>query len=170
LAETSVLVALATVLFYFKLYTFPQGGEITFGSMTPILLLALRRGMKTGVVAGVVFSLIVLALEPMVYYPAQFLLDYPLAFGSLGVAGLFRGRGLSGAEAGVAVGIGSRFVWHFLSGIIFFASFTPVGESPVLYSAIYNASYLLPEMAISGAAMVVLVRRGIVEAQIRKDQ
>lgn len=160
--------ALATVLFYFKIYTFPAGGEITFGSMTPILLLALRRGVRVGVVGGVVFSFIVLALEPFVYNPAQFLLDYPLAFGALGLAGIFRGRGLGGAVAGVFVGITGRFTCHFLSGIIFFASSAPSGESPALYSAIYNGSYLLPELAISAAAMVILVRRGLVGYQIRK--
>jgi thiamine transporter len=165
-AEVSVMVALATVLFYFKLYTFPQGGEITFGSMTPILLVALRRGVRVGVVAGVVFSLIVLALEPFVYYPVQFLLDYPLAFGSLGLAGLFRGKGMDGALAGVALGIGSRFVCHFLSGVFFFPA--PPGESVVVFSAVYNASYLIPEFVISATAMAVLVRRGVVGIGLRE--
>jgi thiamine transporter len=167
LAEVAVLVALSTVLFYFKLYTFPQGGEVTFGSMTPILLLSLRRGVKAGVIAGVVFSFIVLALEPFVYYPAQFFLDYPLAFGALGLAGLFKGRGGVGAVAGVAVGIGGRFVCHFLSGVIFFANYAAeYGYSNAyIYSAVYNASYLIPELAISVTAILGLARVGLVETK-----
>ncbi len=173
LAEIGVFVALSTVLFIFKLFTFPQGGEVTFGSMTPILLLSLRRGVKPGILAGIIFSFIVLALEPAVYYGVpQWLFDYPLAFGALGLAGLFQGKGTSSAIAGVAVGIGGRFVFHFLSGIIFFASFAP---SPaffvvVVYSAVYNASYLIPELVISATAMLVLVRRGLVGVKVREGQ
>lgn len=165
LAEIAVLVALSTVLFYFKIYTYPQGGEVTFGSMTPILLLGLRRGVKAGVVAGVIFSFIVLALEPFVYYPAQYFLDYPLAFGALGLAGLFKNRGAAGALAGVAVGISGRFVCHFLSGIIFFASYAAAAgyDNAAVYSAVYNASYLIPEFAISATAILGLVKGGLVE-------
>ncbi len=173
LAEIGVLVALSTVLFLFKIYTYPQGGEVTFGSMTPILLLALRRGVKPGIVAGVIFSFIVLAIEPMVYYGVpQWLFDYPLAFGALGLAGLFRGRGNSGALAGVALGIGGRFAFHFLSGIIFFASYAPsqAFDVVVAYSAVYNASYLIPEFAISATAMLVLWRRGLVDTKVRQVQ
>jgi thiamine transporter len=50
-----------------------------------------------------------------------------------------------------------------MSGVIFFASFAPAGESPVLYSAAYNASYLLPELVISSFAISVLLRRNILK-------
>jgi thiamine transporter len=164
LAEMAVLVALSAVLFNFKLYTFPQGGEVTLGSMTPILLLALRRGVKAGVVAGVIFSFIVLALEPFVYYPVQYLLDYPLAFGALGLAGLFKNKGAAGALAGVALGIGGRFLCHFLSGIVFFASYAQAAgySNAELYSIVYNASYLVPELVISATIILGLARVGLV--------
>ncbi len=170
LAESAIMIALAAVLFSVKLYTYPQGGSVTLGSMIPILLLALRMGPRVGIVAGMIFSVIVLSLEPFVYYPAQFLLDYPLAFGALGLAGLFRGRGELGALLGVGAGVGGRFVCHFLSGVVFFASFAPVGESAVVYSAVYNASYLIPELVISATAMLVLVRRGLVGVKVRQNQ
>lgn len=172
LAEIAVLVALSAVLFYFKVYTLPNGGEITFGSMTPILLVALRRGVKPGIVAGVLFSVIVLALEPVVYSVPQGLFDYPFAFGALGLAGIFKGKGISGAIAGVAVGISGRFVFHFLSGIFFFASYapSPAFADIAIYSVVYNASYLIPEFAISATAMLVLVRRGLVDIKVRQGQ
>ncbi len=75
----------------------------------------------------------------------QVLLDYPIAFGALGLAGFFRNRPF----LGVNVGIAGRFVAHFVSGIIFFATYAPEGMSPIVYSAIYNGSYLLPELVIS---------------------
>ena len=182
LAEAAIMVALASVLFYFRPYTSPQGGEVTLGSMTPILLLALRRGVKVGVLAGMAFSLVVVTIEPFVYAPAQYLLDYPLAFGALGLAGFLGGpRNEGGSQsslsrygfplAGVLVGISGRFLCHLVSGVIFIGLFVPgfTGD-PVPYSAIYNASYLLPELAISATVMAILVRRGVVEVGLREGK
>ena len=157
LAEVAVMVALSSVLYIIKIFTLPQGGSITFGSMVPIFVLSLRRGPKVGILAGIVFSFFVLYYEPFVYNPVQYMFDYPLAFGSLGLAGLFRRRPL----IGVGAGISSRFVCHFISGLVFFASFAPTGESPALYSAIYNGSYLIPEFAISAGVIYLLLKRNI---------
>jgi thiamine transporter len=150
------MVALATALNTVKIFTLPEGGSVTLGAMVPLLLLALRRGTRVGVIAGMVYGVIDVYFEPFVYNPVQFLLDYPLAFGALGLAGQFRGRPV----IGVAAGIAGRFVCHFLSGIIFFASFAPAGESPAVYSAVYNGSYLVPELVISAAIIFVLANRG----------
>ncbi len=177
LAESAVMIALATVLNSVKVFTFPEGGSVTLGAMVPLLFLALRRGAKVGFMAGAVFGVIDVYFEPFVYNPIQFLLDYPLAFGALGFAGLFRSRtAVAGggkefrtavwAVTGVAAGIAGRFVCHFLSGLIFFASYAPSGESPALYSAVYNASYLLPEFAISAFVVFVLASRGTLRVGI----
>ncbi len=164
LAETAVAVALAGALNLIKIFSLPQGGSVTLAAMVPILLLALRRGWKVGVVAGVVLGLVVLVEEPFIVHPAQLVLDYPLAYGVLGLAGFFRKQPV----VGVAVGIGLRFVSHFVSGIVFFASYNPGSISlgiftlqnidAVTYSALYNASYLIPEFVISGILIGILVR------------
>ncbi len=145
IAEVVSFVALATALSYIKVFSLPQGGSITAGSMVPILWLALRRGPKVGLFAAAVYGLVQLAVEPFIVHPLQVLLDYPLAFGALGLAGFFRNRPF----VGVNVAFGGRFIAHFLSGIIFFASYAPEGMHPIVYSAIYNGSYILPELAIS---------------------
>jgi thiamine transporter len=172
LAEGCVMIALATALNAIKIFTFPEGGSITLGSMVPLLFFALRRGAKAGILAGAVFGIIDLYFEPFVYNPIQFLLDYPLAFGALGLAGLFKGRWQGTRPEGVvavlavAVGIGGRFCSHFLSGLVFFASYAPAGESPALYSAVYNASYLIPELVISATVIFVLANRGTLKMSL----
>ena len=146
IAETVVFVALATVLSYIKFFDLPQGGSVTAASMVPIIWLALRRGPKVGLFAATVYGVVQLALGPEgIYYPAQVLLDYPIAFGLLGLAGFFQKRPF----LGVNIGIIGRFLAHFLSGIIFFASYAPEGMHPAIYSAVYNGGYLLAELAIS---------------------
>lgn len=157
LSEAAVLVALAGALNFVKIFTLPQGGSITAGAMVPICWFALRRGAKWGIFAGVVFSFVVM-LNPVDFYvvnPAQLLLDYPIAFGALGLAGAFRRHPL----VGVGVGILGRFLSHFASGVIFFSMFAPTGMSPLLYSALYNGSYLSGEFVVTVLIMFLLVKR-----------
>lgn len=159
LAESIVAVALAGVLHLITLFQLPQGGRVTAAAMVPIFLVALRRGSRVGVLAGVAYGLVVFVEEPFIFHPVQFLLDYPIAFGVLGLAGFFRRKPL----AGVAMGIAGRFVSHFISGIVFFATYAPEGMNPALYSAIYNGSYLVPEFLVSSIALFILERRRILE-------
>jgi len=77
-----------------------------------------------------------------------------LAFGVLGLAGFFRDSPL----LGVIIGVATRFCSHFVSGIVFFASYAPAGMSAYEYSAIYNGSFLLPELIITTIIMSGLVR------------
>jgi thiamine transporter len=155
LAEVVVFVSLASVLSLVShsFFSLPQGGSINIG-MIPVFWLALRRGPKIGIFAGAVFGVVDLAIEPFVVNPIQFILDYPLAFSALGLAGFFKNwRGL-GPVVGVVVGGIGRFCSHFVSGIVYFASYAPQGQSPALYSLIYNGTYMFPSIVI--CAIVIL--------------
>ncbi|MEM2130333.1 MAG: energy-coupled thiamine transporter ThiT, partial [Candidatus Bathyarchaeia archaeon] len=145
IAEIAIFVALSSVLSYVKVFSLPNGGSVTAGSMIPILWLALRRGAKVGLFAAAVYGCVQLVLDPFIFHPVQVLLDYPIAFGMLGLAGFFQSRPF----VGVNVGILGRFLAHFICGVIFFADYAPEGMHPIVYSAIYNGSYLLPELVIS---------------------
>lgn len=149
-----MFVSLATVLSYIKIFSLPQGGSVTAASMVPILWLALRRGPKVGLFAATLYGVVQFALGPYIFHPAQVLLDYPVAFGLLGVAGFFQKRPF----IGVTLGIVGRFVAHFFSGIIFFAIYAPEGMHPAIYSAVYNGGYLLVELVIS-VYVIYLLRK-----------
>ncbi len=153
LAEIVVFVSLATVLSYIKIFSLPQGGSVTAASMVPILWLALRRGPKVGLFAATLYGVVQFALAPYIFHPAQVLLDYPVAFGLLGLAGFFQNRPF----IGVTLGIVGRFVAHFFSGIIFFAIYA--GDmNPAVYSAGYNGGYMLIELVIS-VYVIYLLRK-----------
>ena len=92
IAEIVAFVSLSTALSYIKLFGLPQGGSVTAGSMVPILWLALRRGARIGLFGAAVYGFVQLAVEPFIFHPAQVLLDYPIAFGMLGLAGFFQNR------------------------------------------------------------------------------
>jgi thiamine transporter len=130
--------------------------------MVPVMLLAFRRGPRVGVFAGVVFGLAQMVLDGWIYNPFGMVLDYPLAFGVLGLAGIFKKIPL----IGVVVSLVSRFLSHFLSGVLFFAMYAPEGMSPLVYSAIYNGSYMLPELVISGILIYLLVQRDLLNLNL----
>ena len=145
LVEASAMIGLSTVLYLIPLYRLPQGGTVSAGSMVPILFLSLKRGPTIGAVAGGIFGLLQYLIEPFFLHPIQFLLDYPLAIGALGIAGLFIRYPFVGIISALTV----RFICHFLSGIIFFSSYGIEGVNPIAYSITYNIAYLLPELIIS---------------------
>lgn len=156
LVETAVMVALAIGLNQIKVYHMPQGGSITAGSMIPILLIALRHGVRWGVLGGVAMGLLDLLLAGYVVHPVQLLLDYPVAFGMLGLAGLGAGRNPYVAGALSSLALLGRLTAHFISGVVWFGSFAPEGQSVWAYSLGYNASYMIPEMIISAVLLAML--------------
>jgi len=160
IAEVAMVVALSTALSFIKIYHLPQGGSITAGSMVPLILLALRRGPLIGLFGSTLYGLIQFMLEPYALTPVQVALDYPIAFGVLGLAGLFTAYPV----VGVGVGIGGRFLAHLVSGVVFWAEYAPPGMNPWVYSAIYNGSYLLGEFVVSAILTYLLIRRGVLEA------
>ena len=162
LAEIAIFTALSTALSLITFVVFPQGGSVTAGSMVPMLWLALRRGPKIGIFAGVVYGLVQLAVLPQVYFPTQVLLDYPLAFGCIGLAGVFKKY----AILGVVVAVTGRFIMHLVSGAVFFASYAPTGMNPWIYSALYNGSYMLPELLISIFFIYLLQRNKVLKVYI----
>ena len=156
LTEAALAIALAFVLGLIKVFQMPFGGSISF-EMIPLILLALRQGAVVGTVTGAAYGRLNLAIEPFVVHPVQVLFDYPLAFGALGLAGLFRPT-VRGAVLGAAVAVLARFVCHFVSGVVFFASYAPEGWNPYLYSAAYNAAYLVPSLVIALVVVVLLLK------------
>jgi thiamine transporter len=161
-AEMILFIALANALylvskFYLPFLHLPQGGTITIGSMVPIVWFSLRRGLRWGVEAGIIYGLVHMIISGDIYYPTQIILDYPLAFGALGLAGAFRNRPV----IGVSVGILGRFACHFVSGVVFFGQYAWAGWNVYAYSAAYNATYLVPEFIISSAVIFLLLKRNL---------
>jgi len=156
LTEAAFAVALSFVLGFIVLFKMPFGGSVSL-EMIPLILLALRQGWKVGVVAGAAYGLLDLAIDPYVVQPVQVLLDYPLAFGALGLAGFFKPT-VRGAILGATVAVLARFLCHVVSGVVFFVSYAPDNWNPFLYSAAYNAAYLAPSLGIVLVVVVVLLK------------
>jgi thiamine transporter len=161
LAEGTVIVALTVILkdILPPIYHLPQGGSVSMAGMVPLLWFSLRRGLRAGFEAGAIYGLVNMALGGYIVDPIQALLGYPVAFSSLGLAGLFKRYPLFG----VGVGISARFLAHFVEGVWFFGIYAPKGMHPIIYSALYNGSYLLVEFIISAIVMYIIVKKQLLE-------
>jgi thiamine transporter len=144
LVVASLTIAIAYILSYMKFYRMPFGGSITPASMLPILLFAWYYGTLPGMAVGLVFGLLQMTTDLYVVHPVQLFMDYMLAYAALGLAGLFK-KNLS---VGIIVAGLTRAVVHILSGVVFFASDAPQGQSPWIYSILYNMTYLGPDIII----------------------
>ena len=161
LANASLCIALAFILSYVKLYEMPQGGSVTLASMLPIFMFAYAYGVGPGLAIGFAYGLLQFVQGGWFVHPIQFLLDYyPLAFAMLGFAGIARKLPDSwGMIPGILLGAFMRFLCAFLTGVFFWGD--GAGEQNVLvYSAVYNGTYLIPETIICMViAMIPQIRR-----------
>lgn len=148
LVFSAVAIALAVVCSMIKLFEAPMGGSVTLLSMLFIVLIAYWYGPYVGIMTAVAYGLVQFVTEPIFYTIPQMLLDYPLAFGALGLAGFFYKKKY-GLQIGYVIGVLGRFVFSTISGVVFFAAYAPEGMHPLVYSMGYQASYLLPEAVVT---------------------
>lgn len=144
LVYCSAAMALAVVTSFIKFGSLPFGGSITLFSMMFICLIGYIYGAKTGLITGIAYGILQFITGPYIYAPLQVLLDYPLAFGALGLAGFFSTK-KHGLITGYLAGAFGRYICHVISGYIFFASYAPENVNPFLYTLGYNATYIVPE-------------------------
>ena len=156
LVFSGVAMALAIVASEIKFARLPFGGSVTLFSMLFIVLIGYWYGAKAGLLTGFAYGLLQFILDPVFYSPWQLLVDYPLAFGSLGLSGFFSKK-RHGLLFGYLAGVFGRYFFVFLSGVIFFASYAPT-QTPlgiVIYSLGYNGSYILPEAMVTVAILAI---------------
>lgn len=153
LCEGAVLVVLAQILGYLKLWQMPWGGSITL-SMLPIFLFACRWGMGPGLMSGFVFGVLQFMYDGGIALGWQSILgDYLLAFTALGFAGLFRGKP-SSVFLGTVTGSVARFLVHYVVGATIWAEYMPeeffgmTMTTPWFYSLLYNGFYMAIDMVL----------------------
>lgn len=148
LVFSAAAMALAMVCSLIKFADLPMGGSVTLFSMLFIVLIGYWYGPYVGIMAGFAYGLLQFVIEPIFYTLPQMLFDYPLPFAALGLAGFFSNRKW-GLQIGYVVSVVGRYIFHVISGYIFFASYAPEGMHPLVYSIGYNATYIVPEAVIT---------------------
>jgi thiamine transporter len=154
LVEIGIFVGIAIVLELISTIIpflhMPQGGSLSLG-MLPIFLIAYRYGIKEGMIAGFVFGIIIFILSGYAIHWGSIFFDYIFAFTALGFAGIFKKNALLSNKsfiAGIILGGFLRYIFHGLSGVIFFSAYA--GDfNPWFYSFIvYNLPYMLASIIL----------------------
>lgn len=157
----AVSIALGTILSEIKIIDFPWGGSATLLSMLIICLPGYLFGLGAGLMTGVAYGILQLLVDPYVLFPMQLVMDYLLAFGSLGLSGIFASS-KNGLIKGYLTGILGRYVFTVLSGWIFFGEYAWEGWPVLPYSLVYNGIYIFAEAAITLVVLAIpAVRNGI---------
>ena len=139
IAFAAIAIALATVIATFLKFKLPfwfSGGSITLFSMLIIALVGYWYGPVTGLIAAITYGILQFITGPYYVHPLQVALDFPLAFGALGLSGFFwkKKNGL------------------IISGAIFYTEY--VGNTKDNFLAlwagiVYNMSYIIPEVILT---------------------
>ncbi|SDI20721.1 energy-coupled thiamine transporter ThiT [Alteribacillus bidgolensis] len=161
--EIAFMAGLSIILSYIEFSApWAMGGSISL-VMVPIFIIAFRRGWKAGMMTGFLTGILQILFGAIIVHPIQFILEYPIAYAVLGLAGLFVSRNNFKHEVpvfliiiGVAFGTLLRFIDHFSAGLVWFGEYAPDGVPVVTYSAVYNASYLVPEMLITIFVVILI--------------
>jgi len=179
LTLSAVMIALSLVLSLVKVYQLPLGGSITLFSMLPVCAISVCYGVKNGLFVSILYAFLQVAVDlsslmgygmTALTWVGCLLFDYILAYGILGISGIFRKKGTIGITSGIALACVIRFISHFISGAIVFAVWCPDGWNVYWYSVVYNGSYMLPELILTVIGAVLLFRIPVIRKLIEERQ
>lgn len=192
LTTSGIMIGIAAILSFIKVYELPWGGSVTLFSMVPIMMLGYMYGPSWGLLCGAVHGALqaIFGASSQAFAGQEFLtviavimIDYLIAFAVLGLAGIFKDKiknhivafALGAFVAGVF-----RYIAHVISGFLIFGSYAEwfFGDPEsgfsaakgaeimslytgkmlsLIYSLIYNAAYMVPEIIFSVLAVVIIM-------------
>lgn len=170
LAESAMMVALSIAVFIvsdFIPWPYAYGGGFSMFGQVPIILVSYRHGVKNGLAASMALAIfeMIMGYRNFAYVSgiAAYLIvafaDYIVAFGCLGLGGMFRNK-LSGQAAELALGGATvciiRFICHFISGVTIWSGYCPEGMAVAWYSFIYNGSYMAIELILTVVGLIAV--------------
>ena len=170
LAESAMMVALSIAVFIvsdFIPWPYAYGGGFSLFGQVPIILVSYRHGVKNGLAASMALAIfeMIMGYRNFAYvsgiaaYLIVALADYIVAFGCLGLGGIFRNK-LKNQSAELALGGAMvciiRFICHFVSGVTIWSGYCPEGMAVAWYSFIYNGSYMAVELILTVIGLIAV--------------
>ena len=174
IATGGVCLALAFVLSQLKLFEMPMGGTVTPASTLPIIAYGVAFGPFWGFIIAFIFSLLQL-IGGWLVTPFQVFLDYTIGYTALGFAGFaalkpdsrskisgalnrFRAASILKILVFTIIAYVVRWLGSVASGVIFYAEYAADAgyDNALVYSMVYNGSFLLVDLAILSVVLVVL--------------
>lgn len=160
----AIAIAMSFALSYARFIHLPQGGSVTFASLLPLMIYCCMFGTRRGIVVCLIYGCLQALQDTYIIHPVQFILDYPLAFGMIGVSGFFCERTplkknkLIAFIVGAVIAVVLRYACHICSGVFAFADYADLEtyDTAIAYSFAYN-SFTIVDLAIDLAAGILLL-------------
>ena len=160
----AIAIAMSFALSYARFIHLPQGGSVTFASLLPLMIYCCMFGTRRGIVVCLIYGCLQALQDTYIIHPVQFLLDYPLAFGMIGVSGFFCERTplkknkLIAFIVGAVIAVVLRYACHICSGVFAFADYADLEtyDTAIAYSFAYN-SFTIVDLAIDLVAGILLL-------------
>ena len=170
MAEIAVFASIGFVLDLLATFYsgfFPSGGSISL-AIIPIIIISFRRGPVAGITTGLIVGLLDLTdgfytiAEEWYNSLFQIGLDYIFTYMLVGCVGLTKPL-IKKINPTIVITVSTffggllKYFSHFLSGILFWPEFPnqPIIER-VIYSLVYNGSYMLPTILISTLIVMLM--------------
>lgn len=173
IAAAGLTLGLSFALSYVKISPLAFGGSITLASFVPVLIYAYVYGVVDGLIMGLMFGLLNFISGPYILTPFTFILDYLLAFASIGIMGIakkFTKKTTFNVVLGTIFVFILRFMFHLISGVIYFMQDAVWVDLPdwalsnaFVYSFIYQSVYVPADCAIATIVMYVLAKTKVLE-------
>lgn len=143
IAFAGICISLSFALSFIKIEFL--GGSITLASALPLIIYSYVFGLRKGIIAGVIFGVLQFLQKPTIYQTMQVILDYPVAFGAIGLSGIskWQNKPLIKFIIGASLGLFARYVAHVISGYFVFYIFALEGWNPFWYSVVFNMNVLV---------------------------
>lgn len=169
LTESALMLAAAMALNEFTPFKLPFGGSVTLFSQVPIILIAYRYRTKWGLVTSFLMGALQFLFGFFKHgFPARtlsailifILCDYVLAYGVLGLGGIFRDKLKQKqywelALGGLFVSL-LRYALHIVSGVTIYRDMSAGFLESLVFSISYNGSYMVPELIITVVGLFII--------------
>lgn len=170
LAESAIMLALSIALFAVSdmiPWPYAYGGGFSLFGQVPIIIVSYRHGLKNGLAASTALAIfeMIMGFKNFSYVNGiaalmiVALADYIVAFGCLGLGGIFKNKIKNQTASLITGGIAVcliRFICHFISGVTIWSGYAPENMLVGVYSLVYNGSYMLIETIITVIGLVAV--------------
>lgn len=170
IALAGICVSLSFALSFIKLWDMPTGGSVTLVSLLPIMIYAYIYGAKKGLLVGFLYGLLQAVQDPWLIHPAQFMLDYPIAFSCITLAGVVSDTIKSSSKPYLSFTLGAvlsgafRYVCHVISGMFAFGAYAPSGTTNFFsFSLVYNSYVFIDILLVVIAGFIVFSSKSFVK-------
>lgn len=171
LVEGAIFAGLAMALEYVPHDLGVSSIQFSYG-LIPLGVYSLRRGPVPGMFAGLIWGLLDMWLRGSgsLLNPVQIILEYPVAFGIVGLIGITGrylrqnlradhiNRAVLGAVGGFIIGDFFKYLCHYFAGVFFWGSYAPKGQSAWLYSLVINGGSFIVNLIMGIIVFALLVR------------